>query len=487
MGETQIAIPHSGAATDTRFDALTGRTHHALRSAYEAVVAVPEALAFAVIALIGVTMSAYLVPPMGTPDEHQHYFYSQAVSNGDFLPSQLHTGSVGGVVDQADILLARRMIPIVHRHTAYDQASKRRIGDLAFQGKPVVAHYPGAAAYPPYAYMVPALGNRIARLGGADVSGAFYAGRMANALLFVILGTAAITVAPVGRVFLAVLLTLPMPLMLGGSYSPDSLVIPGTALIAAITATFFFRKPAPRPPAVLALATAVGLVAAVKIPVIALVLPVAALACRRSPALSVACLLIAVAFVLAWAVPVSQKPGIQAWLDTLPWDVSSAKQMAFLASNPFQIPIIAIETMKVHWWNYMEAFVGRLGLLNVRLSPIYVIAAWSSLLGTLGLCFLTKNRGGPERWWFLVAAVVGAALTFAALYLRWTEPGALVVKGVQGRYFLPLATLVPFALFGTRALAGLSVPGVVRGGVVAAFGTVGIVHSAVAVVNAFSA
>ena len=42
--------------------------------------------------------------------------------------------------------------------------------------------------------------------------------------------------------------------------------------------------------------------------------------------------------------------------------------------------------------------------------------------------------------------MAGIITVFAFQYLTWTLPGATVIGGVQGRYFIPLALFVPLML-----------------------------------------
>jgi uncharacterized membrane protein len=57
------------------------------------------------------------------------------------------------------------------------------------------------------------------------------------------------------------------------------------------------------------------------------------------------------------------------------------------------------------------------------------------------------SRPGPAgRLWILFLALCSAALIFLSMVLAFTTKGSLMIEGLQGRYFLPIAPLIFFAM-----------------------------------------
>jgi uncharacterized membrane protein len=87
------------------------------------------------------------------------------------------------------------------------------------------------------------------------------------------------------------------------------------------------------------------------------------------------------------------------------------------------------------------SFIGRLGWLNVQLSPLFV----ALYLAALFMSCRPGIEGSPFARPWRVAAVsvlVVAASTEALLVLLdliWTSVGSVRVDGLQGRYFIPIA------------------------------------------------
>jgi uncharacterized membrane protein len=61
-------------------------------------------------------------------------------------------------------------------------------------------------------------------------------------------------------------------------------------------------------------------------------------------------------------------------------------------------------------------------------------------------------------------------LIFVIQYLSWTRPGAEIIDGVQGRYFIPLAAALALAVPGYRRLGPLIRPAALGG--LAMFGVI---------------
>ncbi len=95
-----------------------------------------------------------------------------------------------------------------------------------------------------------------------------------------------------------------------------------------------------------------------------------------------------------------------------------------------------------YWHDYFVSFVGQLGWLDTDLPHAYFYMAVTMLFiaGLAAAVGMPPERTSTRSRFLIAGAIlIGAAGVFGIQYLTWTVPGASIVEGVQGRYFLPLA------------------------------------------------
>jgi uncharacterized membrane protein len=125
-----------------------------------------------------------------------------------------------------------------------------------------------------------------------------------------------------------------------------------------------------------------------------------------------------------------------------------AVQMALLLQHPLLIAQVARATLGLYWRVYLETFIGRLGWLDTTLPASYRAIA----VVVLGIAALATMLGREQqictasRLVIASGVLLSATAVFAIQYLTWTVPSDLIVSGVQGRYFLPLAVVAGTAL-----------------------------------------
>lgn len=300
-------------------------------------------------------------------------------------------------------------------------------------GPIVLQNYWGSAIYPPTTYAVPAVALFILNHFGFDPLDTFFGGRIANAVVYVMVGALAIWLTPVGKFAFALVLLLPMALSQAGSFSADVQVFSFTAMICALLA----REAARGSPAILGLVAAAGLlilVATTKAPMIALVLPLAAISWRRSRLLAIVLMTTVIAAFVLWTVNFVFTDSSAARVASA--GVSSSKQFSFLLSHPFSIIDIALNTIKLMWWRYIFGIIGIFGWLDTPLGHwFYYLSILCVVIVAMATAF--DGRIGHNIS-FLLSTILATALTFGALYLSWSKVGSDIVVGVQGRYFIPI-------------------------------------------------
>ena len=126
-------------------------------------------------------------------------------------------------------------------------------------------------------------------------------------------------------------------------------------------------------------------------------------------------------------------------------ETNAAAQKICAMEHPLAFFMAMINSLVEYKLWYMTNFIGSWGFLwNVNLSLLFYE------LYLIILIFFALTSGLKvkifERGVLIFAAAVAAFAFFFVHYLKWTPVGADYVKGVQGRYFIPIALMIFAAL-----------------------------------------
>ncbi|WP_062734050.1 DUF2142 domain-containing protein [Sphingobium abikonense] len=402
---------------------------------------------------------AVITPPFQAPDENQHYMKALAVRQGDMLTKQLGP-AIGTDLPRAALDIHRidfpTDVPATSRLFRADQLRRSASADAGRAGSDF-ADFPNVASYAPTLYLPGAIGLAAGKGLGLSSLGAFYAGRVVNALTGLVLLIAALRLLPFGRNAMLATALLPTFAYQTGSLSPDA-VINGLGFIGlalALRVGFMGSAPA-RSAGLLLTGPLLALCKGVYLPIMAAGLRWPT---RRDPRLWLilcAMALGAIAF-LAW---MHYSGGSQAL-----YHIQSRKtgetmmtaplrdQLATILASPLGYVHILVTSIIERMPVYALQIVGRFGW-NAILLPLlaYPLAA---LMLAAGVATGTGARFGlGQRVWWVAVALGVALLIETAMYLTGTPLGADYIQGTQGRYFLPVLPLVLIALSPARAIAG---------------------------------
>ena len=144
----------------------------------------------------------------------------------------------------------------------------------------------------------------------------------------------------------------------------------------------------------------------------------------------------------------------QARTSSVGWAGEPGFTIRELAHRPFFTMDMIYKTILLQLDYYHMTMIGAyLGNINRVLNVPYICIVFFSLgLIMLGLRVKEQNtdmvRGFKER--FIIAFIVFAVFSGAILsmFIAWTPRGAMVISGVQGRYFLPV--LMPLLLLADK-------------------------------------
>ncbi len=417
---------------------------------------------FLVLALLSSLLLAWNLPPFQAPDELAQMLRADLLAQGRIAGERLPQADGWIAGGPADLVILDAHAPFQPIQSNLDArvnaADLLRVHALRWDGRVAAIPFPNTATYPPFFYLPQSAAIALGKLINLPVVQTLYLARAANAVSCSAIGFLALLLAGRARMALFTIMLLPMSVSLYAAVTQDGMKIVVAALGAALIGRAAAQQRGMRWAEMAGCSLCFALVGMSKPPFLLIgLLPLFA---PRTPwRMRLAGSLLGVAPAAAWHGWMLLTVQTPLYRPDAPTD--QAAQLAFLLAHPQAVPDIAIETLRELGGWYAKQFVGILGWLDVLLPHPYYLAAGLVLL--LSLLWLLPLRA-DGRWALLVATAaivlaIGAGI-FAALYLAWTPVGHPRVEGVQGRYFLPLAVLVPLVLDQARTRPGLAERGI---------------------------
>ena len=420
---------------------------------------------FAGIFCVLIVVSGVLIggetPPLLSPDEHAHLVRAYTLISGEW---EMHRPAGRSTAAWVDPALAKYIN--VHREsnriavgrspgpppTAAEVVAAGN-NSLSESAPPVSISAPGAAVYPPIAYLPQGIALGSARALNLPMSSAYALARLMT------LVTSAATL------FAAFILVTPSPLQLALLALPMSLFQMASAALdgfstsmAVLTISLYQALPKAQTRHQPILHVCLVLSILVVVParlhlwplLILLFLSARKLKTHWASFTSLACL----STVLIWVTRVSRstidlRRG-QPSTDTVQTTIQ------FL-SHPDELISVLARTLTNHELLnfYGHSFIGLLGWLHLPLKPplAYPILALILAICTVLTMIWTQQKPWrlelkPPQWILVGMALLSAMSVFLLLLVAWTpDPThAQLIEGVQGRYFLVPALMVAMAL-----------------------------------------
>jgi uncharacterized membrane protein len=409
------------------------------------------ATTYLITALIGGAIMAFLSPPFQAPDEPNHFFRAQALSEG-YVVAQRQPGKVGAPMRTVIPHWALTLMGDIPGHPDKKQTvdglkaqRDARADDLSI----MFVDFRNSALYSPVVYLPQAAGLGLGRLSRMPLLDAYYLGRLLNLIASVALCYWTALRLPYAQLSFVMLALCPMFLFQQASFSADALTY---ALAAAFcgavlkesvhTDTALGRRTV----STLALLGALmGLTkpSAAPLPLFALLLlrRTSGSSHRRPWGAVMVVIGISWATMLGWS---SMMSGMYLIANLAP-GIDPSGQRAWILAHPWGFVDIVWRTILVYWSPLLHSAVGVLGWLDTALAWRYVKLFYGALIVSGVVAGArTAYPGWAERWLAALLAISTYVLMAVISYLTWTPVGAPLIDGWQGRYFLPL--IVPAAV-----------------------------------------
>ncbi|GAA2020589.1 hypothetical protein GCM10009818_37870 [Nakamurella flavida] len=434
----------------------------------------PEWVFLPLFLLVGAFYVA-IVPVGWNSDEPAHLFRAEEIATGQILP-EVRTGndgrpSAGGEVPDelvetlslTGVLKGVVLDPtvtaaVVQDDSALGSASYSPVGYVDFRN---------TAIYSPVAYLPQIPAFWIGQVLGLSFSAVAILGRILGLLAVAAAGFFAIRLTPAGKWAVATLGLLPATVSQSAAFGADAAVL----ALALLTVAWVLRMATgPRPPTVRHWVVFVVLAAG--------------LALTKIPYAGLAVLALAVPMRRGWPGPVSRRwvaavvAVVASLVPALLWSVATSSanislnpaadlraQVSYVLGDPVAFLAVLYRTFFTELdGNLYSSMFGNQIWLTAPLPTAWVLVAAAAL--TLSVVTADPRelrlrgpvRAGasgsllpvPTRVLMGLVAVGVAAVVAAAVYVGFSDPRAVVVWGLQGRYLLPSLLLLMLSVAGNR-------------------------------------
>lgn len=402
---------------------------------------------FLIMAAIFGTLFAFILPPFQAPDEQVHFYKAYAISKGQLLCSNAESSYAGSYLPSniSDFVNSTDMTNTTRSIGTLDNASQYYPSD----NNVFFEHY-SSCVYNALPYLPQALGIFIGDIMNLNYIWIFYLGRLLNLLVYLLICFYSIKLIPRLKKVVFLLALMPMSLHQAASLSADGLTNALSLLLICYVLNVVYKKEE-------------YLNRKTLITIAALSILVSLLKITYFP-LSLVVFLIPISkykkiknyFIINCSIVVLSMVSAVSWLlITRTMDiyvpVNTEIQLNSLIDDPLGYSSLLFKNI-FNYDNLYLQFIGILGWLSVPLPMIVYILYFLSFFVVIAIEGSKESESITKGRVFSIIIslsifVIGYILVETSLYLNWPQTSAVIVEGVQGRYFIPLVLLLFYGLF----------------------------------------
>lgn len=400
----------------------------------------PE-LFFAVTALGAGLVLVFVNGPFQAPDETTHFFRAYQISEGRIfservddkagcqLPVDINNAylpfrkvsSGGGIKVNKESLALALKAPLNEQERIFD-------------------NFPNTVLTFPLCHFPQAIGIRAARMVGLSPLKMMYAGRMMNLLCWIVLMCAAIRITPVFKWVMVLAGLMPMNLYLAASLSADTMINACAALLIGLVLKERFSEQGLMSMGkragigVFTMVLSVMKLVYAPIAAIIFIIPESRFGSNSKRVLYVFSVFgLSLMAIILWSFEIKK-----VYVPLNGSDMSL--QLAGILAAPWKLLSLLANSIQEQWKSYFYSFIGVLGWLDTWLPRWIYVTYFPVIVATALLELPYKNRTLLlwEKATLLAVCLLSFFLICISQYLVWTKAGALIIEGVQGRYFIPL-------------------------------------------------
>ncbi len=396
--------------------------------------------------IFGIAFLIFL-PPGEKPDEANHFRRAYGIASGVLLPEVINDQGYGGSELPDGILDDLVLLPA---HGTYSTLGERLTRGLPEEK--TVQEYPNTAIYNFIVYVPQTLAALIGKTLNLSILATAYLMEIFNYAIFVLLIYFAIKLSPKFKNIILFVALNPMTLQEATSVSIDGLAIGLCLFLVAYVCWLIYGTKKVMDKKTLAvlylMAIVIGLCKMVYLPLLLLyfLVPYERFGSKKKKRIHASimimiCLLVNIGWLMATS-------GILTDFNTTPGvDVDSHLQTVVILKNPLGYLMKIAVTTNAYIFDWLGGLMGTaLGSFNMHLPTIYLVISivfFVILFSQRDEMYNLKKRDKIVIW---AAFVIAVLLIYTSEYLQWTGVGAPIIDGIQGRYFLPILTLIPLMI-----------------------------------------
>ena len=393
------------------------------------VLRVNENIIMMTVLVICMTVLSVLFPLDTIPDERHHFFRAYEVANVSLISGHLDNGGGGNYLPES-----------VERYlddgAVIDWNNTKQIG------------FQNTALYSPVNYIPQALGIKITQLFTNKVAYLYRAGRIANAVVNLLLCILALHVIPFGKRILFSIIIFPVAVQEMISLSPDGFTIAISILFFAYILRLTYAQDSVKKKdfiIILLLGLVLSLLKIVYVFLVLLVLiiPRERFASKKNEMLFKGGGIIASGILNAIWLSISA-----GYMIEFQQGVDSGAQVKWIITHIVEYYGVVVKTIIM----YMDVWVGNMisstmGTLCVDTWNMVWITFLIIIVYEICNCFTYKITIKKREIIVLMGVfLLTSALILTSLYVQWTSLENDFIRGGQGRYFIPIIGCLCFSL-----------------------------------------
>lgn len=383
------------------------------------------------------------IPPFQVPDESVHFKRVYKLSTFDVFQTETKGSVIGDYMPSNLDSTPNNFSYLAFR--PYNKTSRKAILDnfkYKFNYDNQAFLFNSASNYSFFSYIPQLPVMFILRQFDISILTVYYLGKIFSLFFYIICIYYSIKIIPFGKNIMLVLALLPNAIQIAGSFSSDNcsnvLTFLAVAIILSLTQStniFFSWK---KLWLYIFISVVIGVIKPIYFPIafLGLIIPVSNFSKNQYFWIfNFICIFSCIFFTGIWTYLIINlnvtPPGF------VELNIDPSKQVSNILNNPLSVLLVAKNTFTYFWGFYWQSSVGVLGYLDTVLKP-WVYNIFYILLFSVALLDFNKTQK-IRLVGSIFLTLIGFAIIFGAflgIYI-YSKIDALVVEGIQGRYFMP--------------------------------------------------
>jgi uncharacterized membrane protein len=411
-----------------------------------------------------------ITPPFQAPDEYNHFYRSFQIAEGRLIAEKkigdcYHdpitiptTTCAGGFLPKSIWTTAQKVSDVELRFNPEKKQKLQTVFSLLNfplqSNDRIFINFQNTSVSYPIAYLPQAFGIKLGNIMGFSPLILMYMGRISNLFFWVFLGYTSIKIIPIFKWLIFLLELTPMSHFQASSLSPDAFTNGISILLIAILLNNAFVQEKPLNKVnilvilLLSFLLAFSKFAYFPIIILFLLIPIRKIRNRKKYFVILFLLILGcISSIIATSILVKELlvPYI------LKFDssqlISSNDQLIYIFNHPLEFILVLGRTLYYQGPALVRQYIGVLGWLDTKL-PIFLTISYLVMLMIVSLATNQKDIviSYKQKIIIFIIIIFNVTLVGTLLYLGSTPVGGSIIKGLQGRYFIPIAPLL-FLLF----------------------------------------